>query len=88
MNTIFFNDSEKDGNLRLEFKMESKSSKGWMILSSASINTDCKFQQKFGFFEARIRIVRPDAKQSAFWLMPNGGTFSNQFDTGLLVFLN
>ena len=53
-----------------------------MTLSSGNINSDCKFEQKFGFFEARIRIVRPDAKQSAFWLMPNGGIMKNKWGTG------
>ena len=72
----------KNGQVRLKFIKEVEHESGWMVLSSGNLNTDCKFEQKYGYYEARIRIVRPDAKQSAFWLMPNGGTWKNKWGEG------
>jgi len=47
---------------------------GTPVLSSAHINSDCKFEQQYGFFEARIKVVYPEGRQSAFWLNSNYGT--------------
>ena len=44
---------------------------GTPVLSSGHINSDCKFAQQYGFFEARIKVVYPEGRQSAFWLNSN-----------------
>ena len=50
---------------------------GTPVLSSAHINSDCKFEQQYGFFEARIKVVYPEGRQSAFWLNSNYVSFRN-----------
>ena len=57
-----------DGQAEIRFEKNGK------VVTSGHLNTDCKFEQRKGFFEARIQMVRPDAKQSMFWLYPNEGT--------------
>ena len=62
-----------NGTLEIKFVREKQTEK-WGHYSSGNINTDCLFEQTYGFFEAKIQHVFPDGKQSAFWMMPNGGT--------------
>ena len=62
----------KNGTLEMKFRREWKSENGG-VYSAPHINTDCKFEQTYGFFEAKIKHVFPDGKQSAFWMMPNKG---------------
>jgi beta-glucanase (GH16 family) len=57
-----------DGQLEMSFEKHGN------VVFAGHINTDCKFEQTGGYFEARILMIKPDAKQSTFWLFPNGGT--------------
>ena len=59
--------------MEIKFERISQSEK-WGTYASGMASTDCKFEQKYGFFEAKMLHVYPDGKQSAFWMMPNGGT--------------
>lgn len=63
----------KEGEAILDFKHEFTNEKDTWFVSSGNLNTDCKFEQKYGFFEAKILHVKPLAKQAAFWMMPHKG---------------
>ena len=48
------------GVMNLDFK-KSTAGGAWKF-SVGNINTDCKFQQKYGWFEAKIQMARADAR--------------------------
>ena len=66
-----------EGQLRLNFRREQVDSGGVAHFSAGNVNSDCKFAQKYGFFEARIQFAHADGRNSAFWMMPNGGLLNN-----------
>ena len=42
----------------MDFNKDGWDANGNWLVSSGNLNTDCKFEQQYGFFEARIRHVK------------------------------
>jgi beta-glucanase (GH16 family) len=73
--TLYANNAqveETNGNIYLNY------SKATAISSNAyyvgRFNSIGKYATKYGFFEARMHVVKPNGHQTAFWMMPNEGT--------------
>ena len=73
--TIYSNSNqveEKDGNIYINYsKASAINSKAYY---AGRFNSKDKYSTTYGFFEARMHVVRPNGYQTAFWMMPNSGT--------------
>lgn len=58
--------SQKNGRLALTTKKETKLGKGW---TTAMLETRT-FRQKYGYFEARLKLAPTSGLNQAFWLRP------------------
>ncbi len=47
---------------------------GTNMFSSGRADSQGLFEKAYGYFETRVEITTVEGHQSAFWLMPNGGT--------------
>lgn len=59
----------KDGNLNICYR---KSPTDPLMYYAGRVNTQNKFATTYGYFECRMKIVKPEGYQIAFWMMPAG----------------
>ncbi len=63
---------EKNGNIYLNYSKASNiSSNAYYV---GRFNSKDKYSTTYGFFEAKMHLVKPNGYQTAFWMMPNSGT--------------
>jgi len=60
---------EKDGNLNICYR---KSPTDPLMYYAGRINSQNKYATTYGYFECRMKIVKPEGYQIAFWMMPAG----------------
>ena len=65
---------EKDGKIFLYYQ---KSKINDTTYLAGRFNSKNKFSLKYGYYETRIHLVKPNGYQTAFWLMPNSNGMSN-----------
>jgi beta-glucanase (GH16 family) len=59
----------KDGNLNICYR---KSPTDPLMYYAGRVNTQNKYATTYGYFECRMKIVKPEGYQIAFWMMPAG----------------
>jgi len=73
--TLYSDDNqveEKDGKVFIYYKKApEKHDSAYYV---GRFNSKGKYATTYGFFEAKIHLVKPNGYQTAFWLMPNSGT--------------
>lgn len=73
--TLFSDDNqveEKDGNALIYYKKApEKHDSAYYV---GRFNSKGKYATTYGFLEARMKLVKPNGYQTAFWTMPNTGT--------------
>lgn len=62
------NISENDGYLEVKYQHEGDST-----YTSGKIETSIMYSEQYGFFECRMKSVRANGHQMAFWMMPVSG---------------
>jgi hypothetical protein len=65
---------EKDGNLNICYR---KSPTDPLMYYAGRINSKDKYATTYGYFECRMKIVKPEGYQIAFWMMPVGNGMSS-----------
>ncbi len=63
---------EKNGNIYINYSKASAVSSN--AYYAGRFNSQGKYATTYGFFEARMHVVKPNGYQTAFWMMPNTGT--------------
>jgi len=73
--TLYSDDNqveEKDGKVFMYYKKApEKHDSAYYV---GRFNSKGKYATTYGFFEAKMHLVKPNGYQTAFWLMPNSGT--------------